>query len=92
MTKDEAIKTYIAASRLSHLYDAYRAMYRANGWMILKLNKQLSGDEDLSSSARILAQQEFVQRKANAQSLDLGFRLRVEQLQPRLIALKEWQP
>ncbi|MEL7107755.1 MAG: hypothetical protein AAGL99_00695 [Pseudomonadota bacterium] len=92
MTKDEAIKTYIATTRLHQLYDAYRAMYRANGLMILKLSKQLSGDDGVSSQARILAQQDFVQRRADAHAADLSFRLRSEQLNPRVAALKRWQP
>lgn len=92
MTKDEAIKAYLAVNRLSQLYDAYRAMYRAKGWLILKLNKQLAEDRSISSQARVLAQQELVERKSSAHAKDLSFRLRTEQLQPRMAALKAWLP
>ena len=92
MTKDEAVVAYTAATKLVQLYHAYRAMNRANGLLIGKLNKQLAGDEDVSSAAKLIAQQELVQRKAVAHAADLSFRLRIEQLDPRVQALKAWQP
>lgn len=92
MTKDEAVIAHMAATKLIQLYHAYRAMNRANGLIIGRLNKQLAGDDDVRSAAKLIAQQELVQRKAAAHAADLSFRMRIEQLGPRVQALKAWRP
>lgn len=92
MTEAEAITAYSAARKLTKLYHAYRATYRANAMMLHKIQGQLSVDTGFGPEARTAIEQGFVQRKSYAQEMDLSFRLRLQQLTPRLAELRAWQP
>lgn len=91
MTRDEATIAYIATKNLRRLYHAYRAMYRANGMMLHKISGQAAQDDSLSLLQKTYAAQVFTERKAYAQQMDLSFRVRLEQLDPRLAELEGWQ-
>ena len=90
MTLDEATKSYIAARKLSALYDTYRATSRAQAFVIAKgasvKNFDLLDDEDNRAVRSLRGQMN------SAQDTDMVFALRSNQLDRRIRELKEYDP
>jgi hypothetical protein len=85
---DETVRAYAAVSKLTALYDAYRASSRAHLLVLQRMSAAVEADAERAEADRLETQAQLVRRAGLARETDAVFAIRAQQMRERLLELR----